>query len=153
MSLLLTSCSPSRYCARKFPPTTDTIISVDTVWRERTIRLEFPADTADLVIPQFEIDRSQGKPIIRFSKSQKAKVEVRVDSTGISAKATCAEQDSLIKILESEIKRKENITTVQHIPVKTVPWYLKWAGYWALVSIPLFIIGLIARLKKLFTIL
>jgi hypothetical protein len=150
--LLLSSCSPARYCARKFPPTTDTIVQVDTLYRERFHEIKFPADTSYLKIPIYELQNSGGKPVMKVKISKKAKVEVKVDSTGIEARAICSEQDSIIKVLEKEIRKREEISKVQHIPVKTIPRQYQWAMYWSLVTIPLFLIWIFAKLKKFFTV-
>lgn len=126
---------------------------VDTIWKERLVNIEFPADTSKVIIPRIEIDRSKGKPIIKVKTSKQSTVKVKVDSTGISAEAICAKQDSIIKILESQIRSQRNITSVQHIPVKKVSWYHTWALYWSLISLPLTIVWLFMKIKKLFMVI
>lgn len=152
MLLWTSACNPGKYCARKFPEKITVVNKVDTIWKEKPYFISFPADTSKIVIPRIEIENFGGKPVIRIRKSDQSSIKVVVDSSGITAEAICAKQDSIIKILEAEIKSKETITSVQHIEVKKVPKRYQWAMYWSLVSIPLFIVWVFAKLKKLFTI-
>ena len=107
----------------------------------------------NIFIPQIEINRHNAKPIIKVKRSKQASVKVTVDSTGVSAEALCAEKDSIIKILQSEITRKEKVTSVQSIPSKFTPWYFIWAGYWALVTVPVVLFIIINKIRKIFTVI
>jgi hypothetical protein len=148
--LLLSSCSPQKFCAKRFPAKVDTITKVDTVWTERFVKVGYPADSVDIFVPQIEIDRSQGKPIIKVKKSKQATTTLTIDSTGVKSVAHCAEKDSIIKILQAQINQKTQVTSVQHIPVeKPLKWYDKIARYLSIIFVTLILVKIGRLISKL----
>ncbi len=148
ITLLWTSCSPAKYCAKHFPPRVDTLTRIDTVWTERPVTITLLPDSVDLFIPQVEIDRSKGKPTVKVKRSKQAIIKLTIDSTGIKAEALCAQKDSIIKVRESTIKKLEQVSIIQEIPVTKYPWYHKITLYWTLLSLPVFAYWLLRQAQK-----
>jgi hypothetical protein len=123
--LLLNSCNPQKYCAKRFPPSIVEIEKTNTKEILRDTSIYIPGDTVKIIdtIPCPELIN---KSIIK--KSGRATVKFNIKDNKITAEALCDSLEKVIQLKDKEITILKDRKEIQIIPKEYIPKYFLYSG-------------------------